>query len=183
MSQNLEQEWISAKNRRTESPSGHPLVIEPYRAEYQESVISHILGIQRDEFLIPVTIDDQPDLLSIEGVYQAGRGNFFVARRRDEVIGTIGLIDIGNRRGALRKMFVKPGYRGKPFNAGQLLWQRLLEWSRSQGLAEIYLGTHPFFHAAHRFYEKNGFQEIGRDKLPAGFQAMKVDTRFYRYII
>ena len=32
----------------------------------------------------------------------------------------------------------------------------------------------------HRFYEKNGFQLIDPDTLPARFPKMKVDTRFYR---
>jgi hypothetical protein len=47
-------------------------------------------------------------------------------------------------------------------------------------LSDIFLGTTAKFLAAHRFYEKNGFHEIGRDELPAAFPVMTVDTKFYR---
>jgi hypothetical protein len=34
--------------------------------------------------------------------------------------------------------------------------------------------------AAHRFYERNGFDEIDARALPASFPRMAVDTRFYQ---
>ena len=63
---------------------------------------------------------------------------------------------------------------------GQLLLNTLLSWSQQKGLAEIYLGTTAKFLAAHRFYEKNGFEEITVPALPAGFPRMEVDVKFYR---
>jgi N-acetylglutamate synthase-like GNAT family acetyltransferase len=43
----------------------------------------------------------------------------------------------------------------------------------------IYLGTTAKFLAAHRFYEKHGFDLIEQDQLPSSFPVMVVDTRFY----
>ena len=52
-----------------------------------------------------------------------------------------------------------------------------------KGIREIYLGTTPKFLAAHRFYEKNGFAEIGKESLPEAFPIMSVDTKFYMMFI
>ncbi|EKD40356.1 MAG: IAA acetyltransferase [uncultured bacterium] len=137
------------------------------------------MPIQRDEFGIPVTLADQPDLLDILGFYQRGLGNFWVAESAGEVVGTISLLDIGNSRTALRKMFVKVPFRGPVHGVASRLLSTLLEWCGQKGVKEIYLGTTASFLAAHRFYEKNGFIEIPKSALPATFPIMAVDTKFY----
>lgn len=153
--------------------------IKAYTEEYREDVIDLILSIQRGEFSIPITREDQPDLSNIPEFYQSGKGNFWIAMCGDQVVGTIALIDIGNNQGALRKMFVKPEYRGKLHNTAGLLLSELLAWARQQDMSGIYLGTTDKFLAAHRFYEKNGFDLVDRALLPEAFPVMKVDTRFY----
>ncbi len=155
------------------------ITVEPYTAPYKEHVIDHILAIQRGEFGIAITRADQPDLDAIEDFYQTGAGNFWLALDAGRVVGTVALIDIGDRQGALRKMFVDAGYRGGAV-AGPLL-ETLLAWARDKGLRAIYLGTTAKFLAAHRFYEKNGFAAVKKDGLPAAFPVMKVDSKFYRY--
>ncbi len=154
--------------------------IRAYHETYQEHVIALILAIQRAEFNIPITREDQPDLCSIPNFYQVNNGNFFVALYGERVVGTIGLLDIGLGYGALRKMFVKQEYRGKVCKTASLLLNQLLQWSNDRGFKKIYLGTTPQFLAAHRFYEKNGFQEIVMEELPSNFPIMKVDKKFYR---
>ena len=52
--------------------------------------------------------------------------------------------------------------------------------SDKNGLKTIYLGTTEKFLAAHRFYEKSGFELIEPESLPATFPRMAVDKRFYR---
>lgn len=153
--------------------------IIPYSEQYQQQVESLILGVQH-EFGIPVSIDDQPDLKNIPGFYQHDNGNFWIAVAGGNVTGTIALMDIGNGRGALRKMFVDAAFRGKQHGTGQALLDALLEWAQAKGLNEILLGTTALFLAAHRFYEKNGFEEIPASALPDRFIRMEVDTKFYR---
>ena len=155
--------------------------IRPFSKEYLSGIVDVILPIQQSEFDIPITLESQPDLLDIPAYYQQGDGNFWVALQESEAIGTIALIDIGNRAGALRKMFVKPEYRGAAFGVAQKLLLVLLDWCGQKGLADIYLGTTPKFLAAHRFYEKNAFTEIERSELPDTFPIMTVDTKFYKY--
>jgi N-acetylglutamate synthase-like GNAT family acetyltransferase len=139
-----------------------------------------IIGIQRDEFQIPITLEDQPDLQDIPTFYQQGAGNFWVAVSDGEVVGTVALLDLGNRQAALRKMFVRAAYRGPAHGVSADLLETLLEWARSRGVKEVYLGTTEKFLAAHRFYERNGFQQTTDTELPPTFPKMAVDTRFYR---
>ena len=154
--------------------------IAPYVAADRDGVAALIVGIQRGEFAIPITYDDQPDLKDIPGFYQQGSGNFWVARAGSTVVGTIALKDIGNAQVALRKMFVDSGHRGREHGVAQGLLDTAVAWSRSRGVKDIFLGTTAKFLAAHRFYEKNGFAEIAADALPPAFPRMAVDTRFYR---
>ena len=150
--------------------------IVPFASQHVEGVGALIVGIQRDEFQIPITLEDQPDLQNIPAFYQKGAGNFWVAVSEDEVVGTVALLDIGDHQGALRKMFVHASYRGPRHGVSA----RLLEWSRARGVKDVYLGTTEKFLAAHRFYERNGFQQIAANELPPSFPKMAVDTRFYR---
>ena len=154
--------------------------IKPFASEHGDGVVSVILPIQQEEFGIPVTLADQPDVLDIPGFYQKGKGNFWVALSGNEVVGTIGLLDIGNGQGALRKMFVKTAYRGKEHGVAQRLLDGLRNWCVEQGMREVFLGTTAKYLAAHRFYEKNGFAEIAKAELPASFPVMAVDSKFYK---
>jgi len=159
------------------------IMIKSYTEDYQEAVIDLILDIQQNEFQIPIKREDQPDLGDIPNFYQSANGNFWVALCNSQVVGTISLIDIGNNQGALRKMFVKPVFRGGSYSVGKLLLLELIKWAGEHGIHDIYLGTTDKFLAAHRFYEKNGFIKIDKKTLPAAFPIMKVDTRFYKRTI
>lgn len=154
--------------------------VVPYSPEHAAGVVSVILPIQQLEFGVPITLDAQPDLADIQGFYQTRAGNFWVAIAGTEVVGTIGLLDIGNRQAALRKMFVAATHRGSEHGVARRLLDELLMWSSTKGIAEILLGTTDKFLAAHRFYEKNGFSEVTRSSLPASFPVMAVDSKFYR---
>lgn len=153
--------------------------IAPFSPAYADGVVSVILPIQQSEFGIPITLEAQPDLLDITGFYQHGIGNFWVAVEAGTVVGTIALLDIGNRQAALRKMFVASSHRGPAHGVAKALLQTLLAWCQAQSVREIFLGTTSKFLAAHRFYEKNGFRELAKEDLPESFPIMAVDTKFY----
>jgi len=95
------------------------------------------------------------------------------------VIETISLLDIGCSQGALRKMFVRRDFRGREIGTAKALLNTLVTWSMAHSVAEIFLGTTPQFLAAHRFYERNGFDEITESQLPPAFPIMEVDKKFY----
>jgi N-acetylglutamate synthase-like GNAT family acetyltransferase len=146
-----------------------------------QGVIDLILPIQREEFGVAISADDQPDLTAIGDFYQVGRGDFWVADVDGVIVGTIALKDIGESQGALRKMFVAVSHRGLEAGVAQRLLARLLRDASERGVTDILLGTTDKFLAAHRFYEKNGFTEIAREALPASFPVMAVDSRFYAF--
>jgi N-acetylglutamate synthase-like GNAT family acetyltransferase len=99
--------------------------IRTFQSQDTEQIVNLILTIQQVEFQVPITIQDQPDLLEIPNFYQQGNGNFWVAVQGDEVVGTIALIDCGRPIGAIRKMFVKKEFRGKELGIAQKLLDTL----------------------------------------------------------
>jgi len=154
--------------------------IEPFVPALQGAVVDLILPIQQAEFGVPVTLADQPDLQEIGGFYQSGSGGFWVALDGPDVVGTIGLRDFGQGQAALRKMFVKATHRGSGHGVARRLLDHLVAHGSAAGVQAIYLGTTDLFLAAHRFYEKSGFERVDPRGLPERFPRMAVDTRFYR---
>ena|ERR1700761_3285526 len=156
-----------------------PILIEMLSTSWSQQAASLILPIQQLEFNVPITLDDQPDLLDIDRFYIHPGGGFWGAIKDNELIGTIALIDVGHATGVIRKMFVKKEFRGKALSIAQQLIATLLDHARSRGLSDLYLGTVDKMKAAHRFYERNGFYEIGIDHLPGYFPRMPSDNIFY----
>ncbi len=147
---------------------------------HQQAVEALVLPIQQGEFGVPITRDEQPDLVDIAGTFQKGNGNFWVALDGDKVIGSIGVVDIGNNQVALKKMFVHRDWRGAAHGVSAALMQGALDWCRQKGIKQVFLGTTGQMVAAHKFYEKHGF--VARDvaEMPSAFPVVHVDTRFYR---
>jgi N-acetylglutamate synthase-like GNAT family acetyltransferase len=155
------------------------VVVSPYAPADREKVVDLVLGIQRNEFGVPITLADQPDLADVAGHYQQRRGGFWVAKDEARVVGTIGLLD-GGGAVALRKMFVHEDHRGKDRGTAALLLAALLAHARGQGVDFVHLGTRPEMRAAHRFYEKHGFARVEAASLPPSFPRMTFDSIFYR---
>jgi GNAT superfamily N-acetyltransferase len=152
--------------------------ISEFSSEFQTAVENMILPIQQVEFGVKITRDEQTDLIDIVGVFQQGKGNFWVAVADVKVVGTIGLVDIGNSQVALKKMFVASDYRGKESGVGAALMARAKQWCAENSIRQILLGTVDQMHAAHRFYQKNGFVDVAIDDLPPAFPIVPVDTKF-----
>jgi GNAT superfamily N-acetyltransferase len=77
-------------------------------------------------------------------------------------------------------MFVKKEFRGKDYGIAELLLYKVIDWSNSENIAHIYLGTMNQFKAAHKFYEKHGFEKIGPSNLPSSFIKNPIDDIFYK---
>jgi N-acetylglutamate synthase-like GNAT family acetyltransferase len=159
------------------------LRIIPWTRGHEAGVIELILSIQRNEFHISITEADQPDLKQVEEFYMQGNGNFWIALCQNQVVGTIALLDIGNHQVALRKMFVHKDFRGSLHSLANKLLLTAIDWCMERNIQDIYLGTVEVLKAAHRFYEKNGFNRIEKTQLPSNFPVMGVDTLFYHLSI
>jgi len=89
-----------------------PIRIAPFAPGLEQAVAEIIVPIQRAEFGIDITYDEQPDLKEMPDFYQSGAGDFWLAFDGDQAVGTIALRDIGAGDAALRKMFVVDSHRG-----------------------------------------------------------------------
>lgn len=154
--------------------------IEQIRNDHSEAIINIVLPIQQLEFNVPITLEDQPDLLDIESNYYANGGSFWGAKINGELVGTIAMIKYDHDAAAIRKMFVKKEFRGKTYGIAQLLLESLILYSKANGINSLYLGTVNVLHAAIRFYEKNGFEAVAVTDLPALFPRMTADDTFYQ---
>ncbi len=114
------------------------ICITPYESKFQNEVVDLIVHIQQKEYNVPITKEEQPDLLEIENFYQRDNGNFWVAIYEGKVVGNVALLDIGNQQVALRKMFVKKEFRGKVWKTASLLLQTAISWEKEKQLETIY---------------------------------------------
>ncbi|MBD0256372.1 MAG: GNAT family N-acetyltransferase [Cytophagales bacterium] len=146
---------------------------------HSEAVVDLILPIQTIEFKVPLTLSDQPDLLTIDAFYRKDGGNFWGAFDGPALVGTIGLVRFHPGAAAIRKMFVRKAYRGRERGVATALLAQLTGYARAIGIKDIYLGTVHVLHAAHRFYERSGFQKIEKHQLPPGFPAMPAEDVYY----
>jgi N-acetylglutamate synthase-like GNAT family acetyltransferase len=155
------------------------LIIEPIYNDHCQEILDLILPIQQIEFNVPITLEGQPDLLDIETNYHQTGGGFWGAKSNGELVGTIAMLDIGHHACAVRKMFVKQNYRGKEIGTAQLLLNTLLNYCRAKQITDVYLGTVDILKAAHRFYERNGFERKKSDEMPAYFPRMMSENVYY----
>lgn len=152
--------------------------IQPIQNEYENQIVDLILNIQQKEFNVPITLEDQPDLLDIQNFYFKSGGTFLGAFIDEKLVGTIALVKFNPEAAAIRKMFVKKEFRGKEFQIAQQLLEQLIAYSKENGIKNLYLGTVSLLQAALRFYEKNNFATIPKESLPTDFPLMKPDNTF-----
>jgi putative acetyltransferase len=147
------------------------------------AVAGLVLPIQQLEFGVAITLEAQPDILDIERSFNRDRSGLWGAFIDEQLVGTIGLIDIGAGAGVVRKMFVHASYRGKQWGIAQLLMDTLVGHCRNAGIKDLWLGTIHTMGAAARFYERNGFIKISKEGLPGSFPLMAVDDTFYHLVV
>ncbi|MRX40252.1 GNAT family N-acetyltransferase [Flavobacterium sp. LC2016-23] len=149
-----------------------------FKKEDQSQIRDFVLSIQNDEFKLGFTNSEQPDLLDIEKFYR--NGNFWTARINSEIIGTIGLQNLDNSNGVLRKMFVRSDFRGTELKIAQMLFDTLLDFAASINLKMIWLDTPAIAVASHRFYEKNGFIQTDKLNLPDSYVFPDKNSKIYK---
>ncbi len=84
---------------------------------------------------------------------------FFLLRDNGTPAGCGGIQLFGNEYGELKRMYVRPQFRGLGF--GNLLLDHLAEYARARGIAVLRLETGIHQTAAIKLYENWGFQRIG----------------------
>ena len=128
-----------------------------YSDKYKEQTIKLIFDILENEFGRH-SKSGRPDLFNIPKVYQTGKGNFWLAIEKENVVGAIGLRYHGDGRGYLERFYVAKGLRRQ--GLGSKLFSALLRFAKKNKYKKIYLATWDATTAANNFYIKNGFKRI-----------------------
>lgn len=103
---------------------------------------------------------NRPDVMDIEEYYLKNNGVFLIAYdvKTKEIVGTIGL---ENRKeyGILKRFYVKEDYQRN--GIGRRLYNSLEIYIREKtNINKIYLACGKKLKKAHKFYLKNGFEQI-----------------------
>jgi GNAT superfamily N-acetyltransferase len=91
---------------------------------------------------------------------QPPTGFFFFTKTDGSISGMGGLRKIDDKTGEIKRMFVKPVFRGKKI--GKLILENLISKSNSLGYKKLKLDTIQFMQAAINLYKSFGFKEISR---------------------
>jgi len=83
---------------------------------------------------------------------------FFVLRENDTLAGCGGVQLFGTAYGEVKRMYIRPHFRGRGF--GELLLNHLADYARARGVGLLRLETGIHQAAAIRLYERTGFQRI-----------------------
>lgn len=100
--------------------------------------------------------DHELDTLNIQ--YRKPEGTLIIAYLKHQAIGCVGLRKHKGSAAEMKRMYVKPQYRGR--HIGEKLLELLLSLSGKLGYKKILLDTLPEMTAAQSLYRKYGFREI-----------------------
>ena len=85
-------------------------------------------------------------------------GRLLLVEVDGEIAGTISLRKIREDAGEIKRMYVKPKFRGKKL--GNLMVEKVISISKENGFSKLFLDTAIFMSSAVSLYKKFGFKEI-----------------------
>ena len=84
-------------------------------------------------------------------------GRLFLVETDGQIAGTISLRKIRPNCGEIKRMYVRPQFRGKKI--GTLMIDEVIKVSKNNGYSDLYLDTAQFMSSAVSLYKKFGFHE------------------------
>jgi putative acetyltransferase len=110
-----------------------------------------------DELVEPLYAPQSRHGYSVQKLLAEGVA-FFVIRESGAPAGCGGIKLVGVEYGEIKRMYVRPQYRG--LGLGKLMLDHLADYASSRGIAILRLETGIHQHAAIRLYEREGFRRI-----------------------
>lgn len=98
------------------------------------------------------------ELCHLETKYGTPDGRLYLAYCDEELAGCIGLRKIDVKNCEMKRLYVRPAFRGK--GIGALLIETIIADAKEIGYSYMLLDTLPFLRSAIHMYRKFGFYEI-----------------------
>mgnify|MGYP003328006538 CR=1 FL=1 len=98
------------------------------------------------------------EIENLEHKYGSPDGRLYIALLNGAAVGSVGLKKIDGESCELKRMYVRPEYRGR--GLAEYLARLILNDAKEAGYKYILLDTLPFLQAAQKLYRKVGFYEI-----------------------
>ena len=98
------------------------------------------------------------ELKHLEKKYGLPYGRLYLAYYNNEVAGCIGLKKIDEKNCEMKRLYVRPKFRGKQI--GEQLIEKIIKDAKEIGYSYMLLDTLPFLKGAIYLYKKYGFYEI-----------------------
>ena len=98
------------------------------------------------------------ELATLPGAYAPPDGRLFLALDGEDAAGCIALRRFDAARGEVKRLYVRPAYRG--MRLGERLALLVIEAARVIGYRALLLDTLAQMHAAHALYGRMGFRDI-----------------------
>ena len=121
------------------------------------------------EYLEIQNYDDE--LKHLEKIYGLPYGRLYLVYYNNEVAGCIGLKKIDKKNCEMKRLYVRPKFRGKQI--GEQLIEKIIKAAKEIGYSYMLLDTLPFLKGAIYLYKKYGFYEI------ASYNNSPMDTSIY----
>ena len=146
-----------------------PAAITPERPDSTDAVA---LIAELEAYLEPLYPSESRHGYSVEKLLREGVA-FFVVRYDRELAGCGGIQLYGTEYGELKRMYVRPRFRG--LGLAKAIVDRLADHARSHGVRLLRLETGVHQHAAIALYERMGFRSVP----PFGSYREDPLSRFY----
>ena len=144
-----------------------PFELNVYREEYRKlnvELINWIADQLRENYQIDAVsmigqsiseyVNDHLDELAS---LKPPKGIIYMLVVEGKVAGMGGLKKLSNEIGEIKRMYIRPHYRGKGY--GKQILNKLLDVGRDFGCSSFVLETSKFMTAAHKIYKSAGFTE------------------------
>jgi len=132
----------------------HPQEVSILFSEYTDMLIAGDSSFR--EYLAIQNYDEE--INHLEKKYGNPYGRLYLAFYDDKLAGCIGLRKIDGQRCEMKRLYVRPEFRGKQI--GSFLIEKIIDDARIIGYTQMLLDTLPFLKSAIRLYQKYGFYEI-----------------------
>ena len=125
--------------------------------ERPDSDDARTLITELEAYLIPLAPPESRHGYSVEKLIKE-EVSFFIMRENGTAVGCGGLKLFGTDYGEIKRMYVRPQFRGLGF--AKLMLDHLAEYARNHGVAILRLETGIAQHEAIALYERSGFRSI-----------------------